>query len=462
MNLELKRPNLWDVFTEEEQNLALAYGEEYCAFLNQSKTEREFVSSAKESLEELGFKSIETYERLKQGDKVYQDIHGKGICIAVIGQEHADEGFNLLGAHVDSPRLDLKPNPLYESNDMTFLKTHYYGGVKKYQWVAIPLSLHGVIYKKNGEKVSINIGERDEDPTFCITDLLPHLAKDQMAKNGREIITGEQLNVLVGGRPVSEKEASQRFKKGLLELLNTHYGIEEEDFSRAELEVVPAFKAKFLGFDKSFIAAYGQDDRVCAYNALRAMMQCKMPKRTAVTFLYDKEEIGSEGNTGAQSRLYENFQAELFAKMRGSYDELAFRKHLAKSYMLSTDVTNGFDPNFANTCDPLNTNYLGRGLSVFKYTGSGGKGGASDASAELLSKVSLCLDKGKVVWQIGELGAVDQGGGGTICKYAAKLGMQVLDCGVPVLSMHAPYEVTHTLDVYNQFLAYTCFLEYMQ
>lgn len=457
-DLVAEYPNLWDVLGEEEQQNALDFADDYRSFLDLSKTEREFVKLGVSVLEELGFQEFTTKKTLKWGDKVYRTVHGKGLCIAVVGKEAAVDGFNLLGAHIDSPRIDLKPSPLYESNEITYFKTHYYGGVKKYQWVALPLSLHGVIYKKDGTCLEVNIGENEEDPVFYISDLLPHLAQNQMQKTGDKLVEGEQLNLIVGGKPLADKEVSKRFKLGLLSLLQEKYGLEEKDFVTSELEVVPALKAKMVGFDKSYIAAYGQDDRVCAYTALRAILDITKPQRTTVCFLYDKEEIGSEGNTGAQSRIYENFQAELFAKLHGQYDELAFRKSLENSFMLSTDVSNGYDPSFPEVSDPLNSTYLGRGMGILKYTGSRGKAGASDAHAEFLNKVVRILDEAKVAWQIGELGKVDQGGGGTICKYAASMGMQVLDCGIPVLSMHAPYELTHTLDVYNLYLAYKAFL----
>lgn len=467
-NLLSDRVSLFDHMSMDEKKNAFSFAEEYQQFLNLSKTEREFVNITVEDIKEHGFVDIDSLEKLQPGDKVYRVIHGKGICMAVIGTDSAKNGFNLLGAHIDSPRADFKPNPVFESSKMGFMKTHYYGGIKKYQWTAIPLAIHGVIYKKDGKKLELNIGEDKNDPVFTFTDLLPHLGRRQMELKASEVIKGEQLNLLVSSKPyqlgTSEEEIKKskdllrRYKLGLLELLYEKYGIEEQDFARAELEIVPAFKARFVGFDKSFIAAYGQDDRVCAYTALRAILTMNKPKRTALCFLYDKEEIGSDGNTGAKSRLYENFQAEIFAKSEGIYDELAFRKHLSKSYMLSTDVTNGFDPNWPDTCDVYNTNYMGCGLGIFKYTGAAGKSGASDASAELMLKCTQAFDKSNILWQVGELGAVDVGGGGTICKYAAETGMNVLDCGVPVLSMHSPYELTHTLDVYNLYLAYVAFL----
>lgn len=456
--LQVTFTNTWDRMNDEELNASQELIDNYKLFLDQSKTEREFVTLAIEELEADGFVEVRSKDKLVNGDKVYHSINGKALLAAVIGQEAAVEGFNLVGAHVDSPRLDLKPYPIYEDNEMVLLKTHYYGGVKKYQWTTIPLALHGTVVKADGEVVSISIGEKDEDPIFYISDLLIHLSREQMAKTASQVITGEELNVIFGGRPYPE-ETGGRFKLGVLKLLYDAYGITEHDLTSAELYMVPAYKARDIGLDRTFIGAYGHDDRVCAYPALAAIKALNNPTHTSVIVLSDKEEVGSQGNTGAASKQYETFLADLFTRMNGSYDELAFRYAIENSKMLSADVTNGFDPTFASASDPRNSAYMGRGIGLVKATGSGGKGGASDANSEFMASVTRLFDQNGVAWQTGEMGKVDQGGGGTIAKFFANLGMQVLDCGVPVLSMHAPMEVVHRHDVYYTYAAYKCFME---
>lgn len=452
--------NLWDVLSDEEIDEAMAFGEEYLHYLDVAKTERELVSATIEAAESLGYRPFELGMKLQPGDRVYQSVHGKGLLMATIGTAPIDEGFRILGAHVDSPRVDLKPMPLYEEGDLALFKTHYYGGIKKYQWVARPLALHGVVMLKDGTRVEIRLGEEPQDPVFCFTDLLPHLGREQMKRAASEIIQGEELNLLIGGRPFPDEAVSQRFKLGVMQLLNERYGLTERDFATAELEIVPAGQAKFVGLDRSFLGGYGQDDRVCAYTSMRALFEVAKPRQTAVCMLTDKEEIGSDGNTGAQSRLYENFLAELYGALHAEgYSDLGFRRCLAATRMLSSDVTNAYDPTFAFVSDPKNESYMGRGIAIQKYTGHGGKYGASDASAELMQEITSLLDAQNIPWQAGEMGRVDAGGGGTICKLAAAQGMQVVDCGVPVLSMHSPFELTHTLDVFYTYRAYRAFLE---
>lgn len=451
--------NLWETTSEDEQDDAFAFADEYKKFLDIGKTERECVITVVEACEELGFIDIEQSAELKPGMKVYKSIKGKGVILAVIGRQGAKSGFNLLGAHIDSPRIDLKPSPLYEEDEMVFLKTHYYGGIKKYQWVSIPLAIHGVVVRKDGSKFTICIGEKDEDPVFTITDLLPHLGQEQMAKKASEVVKGEDLNILIGGLPHTKEEVSQKYKLSIMKLLHDEYGITEKDLVSAELEIVPAFKAKDVGFDRSFVGGYGQDDRVCAFPALVAVTQQELPNKTCVCILTDKEEIGSDGNTGAQSRLYENFLVEIYTKIYGAYDELGYRKCIANSKMLSADVCNGYDPTYSSVSDPKNSAYMSRGICLEKYTGSRGKSGASDANSEFFAEIIRVLDANNISWQTGELGKVDMGGGGTICKYMANMGMEVLDCGVPVLSMHGPFEVTSKIDIYYTYLAYKAFIE---
>ncbi len=451
--------NIWDTSSKDDYEDAYAFADEYKRFLDIGKTERECVITVIEACEELGFVNIDETDVLKPGMKVYRSIKGKGVIAAVIGKKHAMDGFNLLGAHIDAPRIDLKPSPIYEEDEMVFMKTHYYGGIKKYQWVSIPLAIHGVVMRSDGSKITVCIGEKDDDPVFTITDLLPHLGQEQMAKKASEVIKGEDLNILIGGLPFTKEEVTQKYKLAVIKLLFDEYGINEKDLVSAELEIVPAFKAKDVGFDRSFIGAYGQDDRVCAFPALVAVTQQELPKKTCVCILTDKEEIGSDGNTGAQSRLYENFLVEIYAKTSGQYDELGYRKCIANSKMLSADVCNGYDPTYSSVSDPKNSAYMSRGICLEKYTGSKGKAGASDANSEFFAEVIRVLEANNIPWQTGELGKVDIGGGGTICKYMANMGMEVLDCGVPVLSMHGPFEVTSKIDLYYTYLAYKAFIE---
>ena len=428
----------------------------YMEFLNRSKIEREFAANARKLAEENGFKDINTQENLKPGDKVYFVNREKSVYLAVIGEQKLENGLHIVGAHIDSPRLDLKPNPLYEDGELAYFNTHYYGGIKKYQWTTIPLSIHGVMIKANGEKIIINIGEDENDPIFTITDLLPHLAKDQEAKRLREAIEGENLDLLVGSIPILDDESKQKVKLNILKILNEKYGITEKDFVSSELELVPAFKARSLGFDYGMVAAYGQDDKVCSYTALKALMEIERPQKTAICILSDKEEIGSMGNTGMESHVFDYFVSELLNKTGENRVNL-LDKVFCYSKMLSSDVDAGFDPLYASVSDRDNSGYLSKGITLNKYTGARGKSGASDANAEFVAWVRNLLETNNIKYQVSELGKVDVGGGGTIAYILANKGVDVIDCGVPVLSMHAPYEVTSKFDIYEAYRAYKAF-----
>lgn len=453
--------NIWKASSDEDRKQIFDFANEYKKFIDSAKTEREFVSEAITSATEKGFVDIKSVKALKTGQKVFASIKGKGLVLAVIGKKPMSDGFNILGAHVDSPRLDLKPNPVYEEEETVYLKTHYYGGIKKYQWTTIPLSIHGIVYLKDGSEVSICIGENEEDPVFYITDLLPHLGNEQMNRKGTDIVKGEDLNVIIGGIPI-EDDVPQAFKIGILKYLFENYGMTERDFVSAELEIVPSMKAKDVGFDRSFVAAYGHDDRVCAYPALATILEISKPEKTCVCMLTDKEEIGSYGNTGAQSRLYENVLAELLNKQNGAYDELLFRKAIENSKMLSADVSNGFDPKYSSVSDPRNSAYMSHGIKIEKYVGARGKSGTNDANGAFVAEVIKAFEDHGVIWQTGELGKIDEGGGGTISAYMAQFGLEVLDCGVPVMSMHAPYELISKADLYHTYLAYKAFVLHMK
>ena len=428
----------------------------YMEFLNRSKIEREFAANAKKLAEENGFKDVNTVEKLNPGDKVYFVNREKSVYLAVIGEQKLEKGLHIVGAHIDSPRLDLKPNPLYEDVELAYFNTHYYGGIKKYQWTTIPLSIHGVMIKSNGEKIIINIGEDENDPIFTITDLLPHLAKDQEAKRLREAIEGENLDLLVGSIPILDDESKQKVKLNILKILNEKYGITEKDFVSSELELVPAFKARSLGFDYGMVAAYGQDDKVCSYTALKALMEIERPQKTSICILSDKEEIGSMGNTGMESHVFDYFVSELLNKTGENRVNL-LDKVFCYSKMLSSDVDAGFDPLYASVSDRDNSGYLSKGITLNKYTGARGKSGASDANAEYVAWVRNLLETNNIKYQVSELGKVDVGGGGTIAYILANKGVDVIDCGVPVLSMHAPYEVTSKVDIYEAYRAYKAF-----
>ncbi len=455
--LKYERKNVCRDMPEDEKKAMLELAEDYRIFLDRGKTERECVKEAVRLAEENGFVSFDQKPSLSAGDRVYMLNRGKNIMLCVIGSEDIEAGLNIVGAHIDSPRLDLKQNPLYESDGLALFKTHYYGGIKKYQWTAIPLALHGVVYKKNGERIDICIGENDDDPVFCVTDLLPHLAKDQMTKPMTDGIEGEALNILVGGIGAKAEDVPEAVKFNILNILNISYDITEADFLSAEIEVVPAFRARNVGLDNGFIGAYGQDDRVCAYTALRSIFEIAAPKKTAVCLLVDKEEIGSVGNTGMLSRFFDMAVAELAAKLRGSCDMLTFNRIIRNSACLSSDVGAAFDPNYPSVAEKNNAAFAGGGMVLMKYTGSRGKSGASDASAEFVHEICSILDKNGVIWQTSELGKVDQGGGGTIAMYVANLNMDVIDCGVPVLSMHSPFEITAKGDIYMAYKAYLAF-----
>ena len=450
--------NCWEGVDAKTEKEIEVFARAYREMLDKGKTEREFSSAAAQMLKKQGFIELGKLKAARPGDKVYEHIRGKALVCAIIGKKPLEEGINILGAHVDSPRIDLKQNPLYEDNDFALLDTHYYGGIKKYQWTTIPLAMHGVFINSHGKEVNVAIGEGEDDPVFTITDLLPHLAQDQMAKKASEVVEGEDLDVLAGSRPYADEKVKEKVKLKFLSILNEQYGIDEKDFAGAEIEFVPAFKARDLGLDRSMIGAYGHDDRCCAFPALRAVMDIaaakEPPAKTVLCYLSDKEEIGSYGNTGAQSWGFENFVAALAGEEK-------LRRCLSSSSMLSADVNAAVDPSYASVFDKRNSSYMGKGLVLAKYTGSRGKYGASDANAEFCSRVQALMDKNKVPWQFGELGKVDKGGGGTIALHAAKYGIEVLDCGVPVLSMHAPFEVISKIDLYTAYRGYLVFLREM-
>ncbi len=437
---------------EAEVTKAFAFCDPYKGFLDASKTEREAVVTGVKLLEGKGYRPFDPATKYNAGDKVYAVNRGKSLIAAVLGTESIENGVRIAAAHIDSPRLDLKPRPVYEDAELALFKTHYYGGIKKYQWTAIPLALHGVIVDRNDRVIEVTVGEAENDPVFCVTDLLPHLAGDQMKRTLAEGVKGEELNVLIGSLPFKDDEISEKVKLNLLNILFEKYGVTEADFLSAELEVVPAFRAKDIGFDRSMVGAYGHDDRVCAYTSLQAILETENPKKTSVLVLADKEEIGSDGNTGLKSAFLRYFIADL-AKPYG----VEGRTVLSRSECLSADVNAAFDPTFPEVAERKNTAYLNYGVVITKYTGARGKSGTSDASAEFAGKIRNLLDRAGVIWQTGELGKVDQGGGGTVAAYIANLNVDVIDLGVPVLSMHAPFEVVSKIDVY---MAYRAFYEF--
>ena len=456
---EKKIRNAWLKYTEEQKKEAFTVSEGYKKFISDCKTERECVDEVVRQAQAAGYKDLFSVKKVKPGDKLYAVNMGKTVVLFVAGTKPLEDGMKILGAHIDSPRIDIKQIPLYEETEMAFLDTHYYGGIKKYQWVTLPLAIHGVFVKKDGTVVPVSIGEKEDDPVVGISDLLVHLSADQMQKTASKVIEGEDLNVNVGSIPLADEE-KEAVKKNILKLLKEQYDVEEDDFISAELEVVPAGRARDYGLDRSMVYGYGQDDRVCAYTSMLALFGVESTDRTAVCILVDKEEVGSIGATGMHSKFFENVVAELMDRM-GDYSELKVRRALSNSVMLSSDVSAAFDPNYPGVNEKKNTAYFAHGLVFNKYTGSRGKGGSNDASAEFLGWVRRILDNGDVLWQIGELGKVDQGGGGTIAYIMAQYNMQVIDSGVPVLNMHAPWEITSKADVYEAMRGYGAFLKEM-
>lgn len=462
--INMERKNAWLSYTEKDEREIERISENYRHFLDVGKTERECVEELVKLAEAAGYTALEkkivSGEKIKAGDKIYAVGMKKIMALFHIGKEPIENGMNILGAHIDSPRLDVKQNPLYEDTDLAFLDTHYYGGVKKYQWVALPLSIHGVVVKKDGTTVKITIGEDEEDPVVYITDLLIHLAGKQMQKKAAEVIEGENLDILIGSRPLKDEpdeKKKEAVKENVLNILKEKYNMEEDDFLSAELEIVPAGRARECGLDRSMVAGYGQDDRVCAYTSFLAMMEMENPVRTSCCLLTDKEEIGSVGATGMQSRFFENSVAEILEAM-GCYSELSLRRSLRRSRMLSSDVSAGYDPAYGEYFEKKNSAYLGRGIVLNKFTGARGKSGSNDANAEYVARVRKIFDDHDVAFQTAELGKVDVGGGGTIAYIAALYGMEVIDSGVAVLSMHAPWEVTSKADIYEAKKAYKAFL----
>lgn len=457
----MERENAWKTYKKKDKKELEQLNGDYIEFLSVGKTERECVRETIRQAEEKGYQSLESVlkkgQKLRKGDKVYAAYMNKTIALFQIGGKPLEEGMNILGAHIDSPRMDVKQNPLYETEDMAYLDTHYYGGIKKYQWVTLPLAIHGVIVKKDGTSVDVCIGEKPEDPVFCVTDLLIHLAGAQMEKKAAKVIEGEKLDVLVGSMPLKDAE-KDAVKKGVLEILKETYGMEEEDFMSAELEVVPAGRAREMGFDRSMIMSYGQDDRVCAFTSLAAMLDTTAVEKTACCLLVDKEEIGSVGATGMQSHFFENVVAELL-NLQGDYNELKLRRCMAHSRMLSSDVNAAYDPLFADAFEKRSASFMGRGVVFSKFTGSRGKSGSNDANAEYLAALRRIMDDNQVNYQMAELGKVDIGGGGTIAYILSLYGMEVIDSGVAVLNMHAPWEVTSKADVYEAYKCYMAFLK---
>ena len=470
---------VWNKYNATQLKELESFTKEYIDFISECKTERECVERIVNDIEKEGYvdinKVIKSGKKLKAGDKVYSVKMNKSIIMANIGSDKLEEGINILGAHIDSPRLDVKANPLYEDSGIAYLDTHYYGGIKKYQWVTIPLAIHGVVAKKDGTSVIVNLGEEDDDPVFFISDLLIHLSQEQLEKKAAKVIEGEALDIIIGNKPAAndskasakknskdkeDKDEKDAVKKSVLDILKKYYDIEEEDFLSAELEIVPAGRAREAGFDRSMVLGYGQDDRVCSFPSYKAMLKVKKVKRTAVCILTDKEEIGSVGATGMQSQLFENVMAEIL-NLCDDYSEIKLKRMLANSNMLSSDVSSAFDPSYASSFDKKNVAYLGKGLVLCKFTGSRGKSGSNDANAEYLGAIRSIFDKDDVSFQLAELGKVDLGGGGTIAYMLAKYGMNVIDCGVAVLNMHAPYEATSKADIYETFRGYISFIKNM-
>lgn len=465
----MERMNAWEKYPEgKKREEVFQFAEEYRKFISDCKTERECVTALEAEAKKAGFQNLESIiekgSKLKAGDKVYANNMGKGLALFVIGKKSLEHGMNILGAHIDSPRMDLKQDPLYEDTDFAMLDTHYYGGIKKYQWVTLPLALHGVIVKKDGTVVQVNVGDKPGDPVFGVSDLLIHLSGEQMEKKAAKVIEGENLDLIIGSIPMemdkkNEKEAAkEKVKANIMKILEKEYGIEEEDFLSAEIEVVPAGEARDYGLDRSMIMGYGHDDRVCAYPSFQAVLEMKEPELTSVCLLVDKEEIGSVGASGMQSRFFENTVAEVM-NATGDYSELALRRALKNSSVLSSDVSAAFDPNFPSVMTKRNTAYFGRGLVFNKYTGSRGKSGSNDANAEYVGALRAIMDKNEVAFQTAELGKVDQGGGGTIAYILANYGMRVIDSGVAVLNMHAPWEIISKVDLYEAYRGYVAFLK---
>ncbi|MCH5257525.1 MAG: aminopeptidase [Lachnospiraceae bacterium] len=469
----MENKNSWEMYDARQLKEIDVFAKEYMDFLNNGKTERECIEVIVNKIEAAGYQELDSLigkkKTLKYGDKVYSVWMNKSIVMFQIGKRPMTDGLNILGAHIDSPRLDVKQNPLYEDGGFAYLDTHYYGGVKKYQWVTIPLAIHGVIVKKDGTTVEVNIGEDEDDPVFFVSDLLIHLADEQLEKKASKVIEGEALDIIIGNKPLviekkdkkdekNDKGEKDAVKKGILEILKENYEIEEEDFISAELEIVPAGKAREAGFDRSIILGYGQDDRVCAFSSLKGMLEIGKTDRTACCILVDKEEIGSVGATGMRSHFFENAVAEVM-NLTGDYNELNLRRCLSRSCMLSSDVSSAFDPSYAASFDKKNVAYLGCGMVFNKFTGSRGKSGSNDANAEYLAHIRDIFEKEKVNFQTAELGRVDLGGGGTIAYILALYGMNVIDSGVAVLNMHAPWEATSKADVYEAKRGYVAFLE---
>ncbi len=454
--------NVWGLVDQKEKEEIFALGEDYKAFLDNSKTERWATREIIRRAEEAGFRNMELLleagESLKAGDRVYKVNREKGVALFIVGKEEIIKGLNIVGSHIDAPRLDLKQVPLYETEDLAYFKTHYYGGIKKYQWLAMPLELHGVVIKENGEKIDVRIGEDENDPVMYITDILPHLAKDQMAKKASEFVEGESLNILIGSMPVGEGE-EKSVKKNILNILNEKYGLVEEDFLSAELEIVAAGKSRDVGLDRSMIVGYGHDDRVCAYASLKSILEIEEPERTALALFVDKEEIGSTGNTGMSGVFLEDALMDLIYLLEGEHNVYRLKKALVNSQALSADVAACFDPEFASAYEKNNAAQLNRGLALIKYTGARGKSGCNDANPEFVAHVRRVFNEAGVIWQTSELGKTDQGGGGTIAYILAERGMEVIDCGTGVLSMHAPYELISKADLYMTYKGYRAFYQ---
>lgn len=457
---EEKEKNLWEIYDDTQLQELEKLNESYKAFLDAGKTERECVTEIVRQAEAAGYRDLYSMDTVKTGDKVYATWMEKSIALFNVGSEPLEQGMNILGAHIDSPRLDLKQNPLYEDSGFAYFDTHYYGGIKKYQWVTIPLGIHGVIVRKDGTKEVVSIGEKEEDPVFAVTDLLVHLSSKQMEKKASAVVEGENLDILIGSRPLAGEE-KEAVAAQIMKLLADTYHVEREDLMSAELEVVPAGKARDCGLDRSMVMAYGQDDRICAYTSLAAMLDVESVSRTSCCILVDKEEIGSVGATGMHSRFFENAVADLYEKL-GGFSELKLRRTLARSTMISSDVSAAYDPMYTEVYDKKSTSFFGKGPVFCKHTGSRGKSGSNDANAEYIAKLRNVFDAHKVHFQMAELGKVDAGGGGTIAYILAQYGMEVIDGGVAVLCMHAPWEISSKADVYEAYRGYCAFLKDMK